>query len=135
MTINSYIKLNGTNFSETWFRVLSRGYKHISEKITRPTMTVTGKMDVQSAPVANRFQYTLKVYETDPDGGSYGTLSDLEAFFDEDVPPDSILTLTEPNDANSHSVVMSGRFEPKNQSPKISGVNAVFWVDVEFIEV
>lgn len=135
MAINGYITLEGATFGPKRFRVLSIGHKPIIEKQNSVQVTVTGNVDVQSAPALDRFRYILKVYATDPDGSSYGTKADLETAFRLGTPPNNVLTLTETDDTKTHSVVLTGKLEFENKSPALSGSSAVFWAEVEMVAV
>ena len=135
MAINGYITLDGPSIDPKQFRVLSQGHRPIIEKKSTIRVTVTGHIDVQSAPVLDRFKYLLKVYETDPAGGSYGTKADLEAIFRLGNPPNNVLTLTETDDSKTHNVVFVGDLKFENRSPMLSGTNAVFWAEVELVAV
>lgn len=135
MAINGYITLDGPTVDPKQFRVLSQGHRPIIEKKSTVQVTVTGHVDVQSAPELDRFRYLLKVYETDPDGGSYGTKQNLEDLFRVGTPPNNVLTLTETDDTKTHSVVFVGDLTLENKSPALSGTNAVFWAEVELVAV
>lgn len=133
MAIRGYIELEGDTFAKKRFRVLSVGHRPAIEKQTTVNVTVTGNVDVQSAPVLDRFQYTLKVYATDPESEDYGTKDDLETVYRIGTPPNNVLTLTETDDTKSHNVVMIGRLVLENKSPALSGSCAEFWADVEMV--
>lgn len=102
--MSSYITL--ANYGGTLqkkFRVLSTGYSPVREKVGVIRTTVTGKVDNQCGPILGKWQYTLRVYETDPtdptksdgDTEGYGTLEHLKMLFDYHTPPDNKLLFTD----------------------------------------
>lgn len=132
MTVNAYIQLTYDGTTKR-FRVLSQGHRPIRQKRVTVNTTVTGKLDVQSAPVVKRFEYLLKLYAEDPGGSDYGTKDDFQEYFELGV--DNIVTLTECDDSLEHDIIFVGSFVPENKTPKLTGPNAVFWAQVEMVAV
>jgi hypothetical protein len=138
---NTYITLSNSNNSLTKkFRVVLGGYKPMLDRTQTRRRTVTGKIDNQEGPICQRWEYTLKAYETEPtdpngeDGATegYGTLAHLETFFKYNDPggtPTNQLTLTD-HYGNTHTVVFSGSMAPVPISVHIAGVNAEHHVPV-----
>lgn len=140
MATQKYITLANSNASLVKrFRVLHDGYAPSREKLGARRVTVTGKLDNQVGPVLRSWQFTLKVYETDPtdpnkadaDNAGYGLISHLGTFFEYNSPggaPTNIITFTEHDDTQSHSVYISGTMKSKALTYSLTGTSGIFYV-------
>lgn len=122
--MNAYIKLKTSEDTEYYFRVVHvrDSYRPIRRKIGKFQNTVTGKVDYQVGPLNLEWRYILKVYATDPDGGSYGTLANLKTLFDLNDPdgtPTNVLTLTDHYES-THSVYIVGDLIEEPMTPSLS---------------
>ena len=135
MAFNSYITLTNSDSSLTRdFRVI--GYSPELQKTGTQRLTVTGKLDNQSGPILRRWRLVVKVYHTDPVGGSWGTLGDLRTLFELNDPgatPSNVITLTD-FDTNTYTVYLVGRFSEKPKTQYLEGESAWFEVPIEMIE-
>jgi len=135
--VAAYIILTNSNASlSKHFRVLSSGYQPVREKLGARRITVTGKVDNQVGPVTRRWRYKLKVYATDPDGGSYGTLANLKTFFGYTDPggtPTNVITLTDVDEVE-HDIYLIGMLSEKNITPVLTGTAGLFHCDIEMIK-
>lgn len=146
MATQKYIKLANSNASLVKkFRVLLEGYTPSREKMGVRRVTVTGKVDNQVGPVLRTWQFTLKVYETDPTdpakgdaaNAGYGLISHLRTLFSLNVPgatPSNVITFTEHNDALSHSVYIVGALKEKILTPSLTGTSSIFHIPVTLIK-
>lgn len=144
MATSTYITLSNSNDSLTKkFRVLAAGYRPTEERPVRTELTVTGKVDLQTAPVLGRWLYVLKVYETDPtdpngtDGATegYGTLAHLRTFFRYNEPggtPSNVISFTD-FDSTEYSAYIVNNLAIENTGYQLEGVNAQFAVEVEMV--
>jgi len=127
---NSYIELRTSDLTAEedgyYFRVLwegGDGYHAVYKKTTNMQPTVTGKTDFQVGHVRRVWRYLLKVYETDPSGGNYGTISDLETLFalnDPTASPSNVLTLVDHYE-DSYEVYLVGQLDMTPITPRIEG--------------
>ena len=146
MAVQKYITLANSNASLVKkFRVLHEGYAPSREKVGARRVTVTGKIDNQVGPVMRSWQFTLKAYETDPtdpakadaDNAGYGLVSHLRTFFGYNSPggaPTNVITFTEHDDTQSHSVYISGIMKSKLLTYSMTGTSGVFHVPMLLIK-
>jgi len=137
--MNNYIQLKTSAGTTYYFRVLfpKRGYHPIRRKAGKIQPTVTGKIDYQPGPVMLEWQYDLLVAATDPEGGSYGTLSGLKTLFDLNDPngtPTNVLQLRDHYDTEWVSVYINGTLEEEPYSPKLSGAGVWFRVPIHLVK-
>lgn len=129
-----YITLTNSNASLSKnFRVLLEGYRPSKRKNMTVTECINGGLDVSMGGIRETHQYTIRVRHTETSGS--GTLSDLETFYSYTNPsgtPSNIITLVD-NDGNSHNCIMSGTFDKTSLTSFITGTEAWFFVNCEFI--
>jgi len=146
MTVQKYIKLANSNSSLIKkFRVLHDGYVPAREKLGVRRVTVTGKIDNQVGPVMRSWQFILKVYETDPTDPTksdsattgYGRIDHLRTFFGYNSPggtPTNVITFTEHDDTQAHSVYIAGVMRAKMLTYSLTGITGIFHVPVTLIK-
>ena len=138
MAQNAYITLANSDASLTKrFRVVATGYRPLVRKAGASRRTITGTLDHQVAPLDYRWEFEIKVYETESDA-NYGSLANLQTFFELNDPspgsgPTNVITFTDFNDANSYSVYIVGDFAPKPFTGTIFGTAAVFRVVITMV--
>jgi hypothetical protein len=141
MAFNAHITLINSNSTLARnFRVMATGYGPELQKTGTQRLTVTGKLDNQVSAIIRRWRYVLKVYHTDPVGGSWGTLGDLKTFFSYNDPggnPSNVITLRDfdyPETSTEYSVYLVGRLSEKPKTQCIEGESAWFEVPIEMIQ-
>ena len=146
MAIQKYITLANSNASLVKkFRVLHEGYAPAREKMGARRVTVTGVIDNQVGPVMRSWQMTLKVYETDPTdpnkadaaNAGYGLISHLRTLFglnDPGAVPTNVITFTEHDDTQSHSVYISGIMKSRLLTYSMTGTTGIFYVPMLLIK-
>ena len=139
MAQNAYITLANSNASLTKrFRVIATGYRPLVRKTGVSRRTITGTLDHQVAPLDYRWEFEIKVYETESDA-NYGTLAQLQTLFELNDPSPgagatNVITFTDFNDANSYSVYIVGDFMPKPVTSTIFGTAAEFRVPITMVK-
>ena len=146
MTVQKYIKLANSNASLVkQFRVLHDGFAPAREKLGTRRITVTGVVDNQVGPVLRSWQFILKVYETDPTDPNkadaantgYGRVDHLRTFFGYNSPggtPTNVITFTEHDDTQSHSVYLVGTMRDKLLTYSMTGETGIFHVSVSLVK-
>lgn len=146
MAVNKWITLSNSNNSLTKkFRVLHESYAPTREKMGVRRVTVTGVVDNQVGPVLRSWQILLKVYETDPtdptksDGATegYGLIAHLRTLFGLNDPggtPTNVITFTEHDDTQSHSVFITGVMRPKLLTYSLTGTTGIFRVPLVLVK-
>ena len=115
------------------FKVILEQYKPMLERVQQERYTVTGKLDLQSAPNNVTFNYAIKVLgtatgtvaitpgtlitESTADLGGY---DDLRALFDSTKPPNNILKFRDFDDVE-YNVCFTGRLAPTALTTQVTG--------------
>jgi hypothetical protein len=101
-------------------------------------ITAGGKLDKAAGVILELFRFTLKIY-AEPET-NYASLDDLKTFFLLNNPTplagasSDLLTLTDHFGTN-HNVKFRGDAAPEPVTTQLSGPNALYYVNVEFIKV
>ena len=124
------------------FKAFLDQYRPTIERIQREQYTVTGQLDLQSAPSNVTFNYALKclgqaggAVSIDPDTiitestATIGSYSNLRTLFDTTVPPNNVLKFRD-FDAEEYYVCFTGRFAPVALTPIITGDGSYHVVQV-----
>ena len=130
---------NGTVYA---FKVVLEQYKPMLERVQQERYTVTGKLDLQSAPNNITFNYAIKcmgtttgtvtiesgdlITETTAKLGSY---SDLRALFDSTRPPSNVLKFRDFDD-EEYEVCFTGRLAPTALTTLVTGSTSYHIVQI-----
>lgn len=128
-----FILTNSNNSLSKRFRVILNNYSTPLEKKGKVETTLDEELDVHRGGVYKRFDYTIKVRETEPET-DYGDLEDLRTFFSYNDPngtPSDILQL-EDHHGNIYNVATVGVFDPVPAGVVIEGVDAWFFPRIQF---
>jgi hypothetical protein len=142
MTITNYFTLttsDGSTLSKQ-FRVVEGGFKVFKEKKQSDETTLDGYPDISQGGIYKTFNFTVKVYESDPDntGGSpWGELADLEQFYDYNNPngtPSNVLTMVD-HYGDTLYVMFMGQFSLEPATVHLEGNNAIYFIPISLKKV
>lgn len=115
------------------FKVILEQYKPMLERVQQERYTVTGKLDLQSAPNNITFNYAVKVLGTATGSISIaaGTLitdvsadlggyDDLRTLFDSTKPPNNVMKFRDFDDME-YNVCFTGRLAPTALTTQVTG--------------
>lgn len=121
------------------FAVIQGGYQPMMVKNQSIEQTIDGRYDVTMGGIFYHFLYILRVREantTEEENAGYGHYADLDYFYKLNNPnadPSNLLTLTD-HQTIPHTGYLVGNFVPMPLTTIIEGTQALFTVQIEFIE-
>lgn len=124
------------------FKVILEQYKPMIERVQQERYTVTGKLDLQSAPNNVTFNYAVKCFGTASgsisiDAGTLitavsadlGDYNDLKTLFEATAPPNNVLKFRDFDD-EEYNVCFTGRFAPTALTTTVTGSGAYYIVPI-----
>jgi hypothetical protein len=132
MSVSSYFILQTYDESAAYaFKVSTVAYKPLRAKMQRIQSTITGKLDIQNAPIERSWSYGVKLNPSDTgtfevEAGTivtateitWGTWTTLRELFDINTPPDTQLRFRD-FDGEEYWVYLVGDLRPELRTPAI----------------